>query len=276
VWFDSQLAPIRRGDEIVGAILVSQDVTKRKRIHAELLASRHMALLGTLAAGVAHEINTPIQFVGDSVQFLSDAVSDLLRLLDTLHTLRSAAADGGLLAPLIRTAREAEAEIDLSSLRSSLPPAFARCIEGLQQISKIVRSLKDFAHPTGEAKQPTDLNHIVETALTIAQSEYKLVATLETDFGELPPITCNAAVITVRDTGTGIPDAIRPRIFDPFFTTKEVGKGTGQGLSIAWSMVNEQHGGELTFDTEVGRGSTFRVRLPVRDTPPPSQTAITD
>jgi PAS domain S-box-containing protein len=303
VWFETRIAPIRRGAEIVGAILVSQDVTERKRIHAELLASRHMALLGTLAAGVAHEINTPIQFVGDSVHFLGEAVDELVGLVRTLQSLRYAAAAGRSLAVAIEAAQKAERDVDLPYLCESLPPAFARCIGGLDQISKIVRSLKDFAHPSAHVKVPADLNRIIENVLTIARSEYKFVATLETELGDLPLITCHAAeitqvilnlvvnaahaigefvkdsgrlgvitvatryergaaIITVRDTGTGIPEAIRSRIFDPFFTTKEVGKGTGQGLSIAWSMVKERHGGELTFETEVGKGTTFVVRVP--------------
>jgi signal transduction histidine kinase len=171
-----------------------------------------------------------------------------------------------------------------------------------------VSSLKDFARPPGEAKEPSDLNRVVQNALTIARNEYKFVAAIETDLGELPMITCNAAgitqvvlnllvnaahaigdvvtdtgdrgvirvatrfernaaTITVGDTGTGIPEAVRARIFDPFFTTKKVGKGTGQGLSIAWSMVHEQHGGDLTFETEVGKGTTFTVRIPTPDLP---------
>jgi PAS domain S-box-containing protein len=309
VWFETQIAPIRRAGEIVGAVLVSQEVTERKRIHAELLSSRHMALLGTLAAGVAHEINTPIQFVGDSVHFLSDAMEALLGLIGNLQTLRSAAAEGQPLAAIVDAARKAEEAVDLAYLRESLPPAFERCIGGLNQISRIVRSLKDFAHPTGDAKVPADLNRLVENALTIARNEYKFVATLETQFGDLPPITCRAAeisqvvlnlvvnaahaigdtvkgserkglitvstryergtaVISIGDTGTGIPEAIRSRIFDPFFTTKEVGRGTGQGLSIAWSMVKERHGGELTFETEVGKGTTFVVRIPNTDSTP--------
>jgi two-component system, NtrC family, sensor kinase len=174
----------------------------------------------------------------------------------------------------------------------------------LNQISKIVRSLKDFAHPSSEEMAVADLNVLVENAVTIAQNEYKLVAELHLELGDLPPIYCHsteisqvvlnvvvnaahaiadvvkgtankgvitvstrvdngAAVIAISDTGCGIPETIRSRIFDPFFTTKEVGKGTGQGLSIAWSMVKERHGGELTFETEVGKGTTFFIRLPM-------------
>jgi len=260
-------------------------------------------------AGVAHEINTPIQFVGDSLHFLGEAVIDLLGLVGELQALRNAAAAGQGVAALVEAAKQAEANVDLPYLCESVPPAVERCTSGLGQISEIVRSLKAFAHPSVGMKAPADLNRIVENALTIARSEYKFVATLDSQLGDLPPITCHAAeisqvvlnlvvnaahaigdvvkdsdrkgvitvatryergaaVITISDTGTGVPEAIRSRIFDPFFTTKEVGKGTGQGLSIAWSMVKERHGGELTFETEVGKGTTFTVRIPNAESTP--------
>ncbi|MGE0395084.1 MAG: nitrogen regulation protein NR(II) [Kofleriaceae bacterium] len=304
ITFDSQIAPIRNRNEIVGAILVSQDVTERKRVEAELLASRHMALLGSLAAGVAHEINTPIQFVKDSVEFLSGAAEDLLKMIETVRDLHALVATNPQFDHIRAAAEAAEQRADLSYLEENVPPAFARCLDGLKQISKIVRSLKDFAHPSGEDVVAVDLNSLVESAITIAVNEYKLVADLHVELGDLPPVYCHpteirqvvlnllvnaahaiadvvkgtnrkgvitvatrmdgaGAVISVRDTGTGIPPAIRTRIFDPFFTTKEVGRGTGQGLSIAWSMVKEHHGGELTFETEVGQGTTFFVRLPM-------------
>jgi PAS domain S-box-containing protein len=304
VWFECQIAPIRIGGRIVGAVLVSQDITERKRAHAELLAGRQMALLGTLAAGVAHEINTPIQFVGDSVQFLRGSAQDLLTLLDRLQDLRQVARDGMPLGEAIAAAQRAEEEADLPYIRENMPSAFDRCIDGLNRVTTIVRSLKDFAHPSEAQMVPADLNRAIETTLTIARNEYKYVADLRTEFGELPPVTCHAgeisqavlnilvnaahaigdvvpgdgskglitvrtwregdqAVISLSDTGGGIPERIRPRIFDPFFTTKEVGKGTGQGLAIARSTVKERHGGGLTFETEVGKGTTFFIRLPI-------------
>jgi signal transduction histidine kinase len=303
IYFETQIAPIRSGSDLVGAVLVSQDVTERKRTQAELLANRHLALLGTLAAGVAHEINTPIQFVKDSVEFLRDASDDLFGLLSALQALRGAAANGQPLAPLITAADTAEAAVDLPYLREQLPPAIDRCRDGLAQIAKIVRSLKDFAHPSSEQMAPVDLNRLLQNAITMTRSEYKFVATVETDLAELPPITCHAAditqvvlnilvnashavadavrdtdakgvirvssryepgiaIISISDTGTGIPEAARGRIFDPFFTTKGLGSGTGQGLSIAWSMIKERHGGQLTFETEDGKGTTFEIRIP--------------
>lgn len=304
LWFDSQIAPVRIDQRIVGAVLVSQEVTARKRTEAELLAARHMALLGTLAAGVAHEINTPIQFIGDSIAFLRGATQDLLRLYGKLQELQADAAAGKPLAQAATAAAQAEQEADLPFLRENIPDAFERCIEGLGRVSNIVRSLKEFAHPGARDMVAVDLNRLIENTLTIARNEYKYVARLQTQLVELPPVTCHAGeigqavlnivvnaahaigevvkdtgemgllsvrtevdgdtvLIAISDTGCGIPEEIQPRIFDPFFTTKEVGKGTGQGLAIACSTVRQRHGGDLTFDTKVGTGTTFYIRIPL-------------
>jgi len=308
LWFDSQIAPVTVDGRIVGAVLVSQDVTERKRTHAELLAGRHMALLGTLAAGVAHEINTPIQFIGDSIQFLRQSCAEMLALFDKVQSLRQSAAHGQPLAEVIAEAEQAEQAADLPYLRENMPEAFERCIDGLNRVTTIVRSLKEFAHPAAGQMGLVDLNRVVQNTLTIATNEYKYVARLETDFGDLPPVTCyagemgqavlnivvNAAhaiadvvkdsdkkglisvrtrqqgqsvLITISDTGTGIPEQVRARIFDPFFTTKEVGRGSGQGLAIAWSTVTKAHGGELTFDTKPNEGTTFYLRIPIDGRP---------
>jgi PAS domain S-box-containing protein len=308
-FFSTLLGPIRDRAEVVGAVLVSQDVTEQKRAQLELVASRHLALLGTLAAGVAHEINTPIQFVGDSLHFLRDAANDLLGLVDQLQRLRTRALTGDDLAGVIAAARTAEEHADLDYLRNNMPAAFERCADGLARVATIVRSLKEFAHPAEKDMKAVDLNRVIDSALTIARGEYKYVADLETELGALPPVTCHSselgqailnvvvnaahaigdtvqgterrgrirvqtrqegdcAVISISDTGTGIPEAIRGRIFDPFFTTKEVGRGTGQGLAIAWKTVTEQHGGQLTFDTKAGEGTTFFIRVPLAGKPP--------
>jgi signal transduction histidine kinase len=263
-----------------------------------------MALLGTLAAGIAHEINTPVQFVGDSIQFLCDSNRDLFTLIERVQQLRATVTSGAPLDEAVRAAAEAEEAADLPFLRENMPKAFDRCVDGLNQVAKIVRSLKEYAHPSETQMTPADLNRAVESSLTIAKNEYKYVADLKMELGELPPVTCHAneigqavvnivvnaahaieavvnatggkgvitvktwreedsAVISVGDTGCGIPEDIRSRIFDPFFTTKEVGKGTGQGLAIAWSTVRERHGGQLTFESTVGQGTTFFIRLPI-------------
>jgi signal transduction histidine kinase len=194
---------------------------------------------------------------------------------------------------------------DLAFLKDEAPRAFERTIHGVKQVAKIVRAMKQFAHPgRAERMGPADLNQAIEITLTVARSEYKLVADVETELGELPPVVCDigdlnqvflnlvinaahaiqdvvgpsgargrisirtrgegeVALVSISDTGCGIPEAIRERIFDPFFTTKENGRGTGQGLAIARAIIVDRHRGSLSFDSTVGRGTTFFVRLPV-------------
>jgi two-component system, NtrC family, sensor kinase len=196
-----------------------------------------------------------------------------------------------------------EEELDLPYLAENLPPAMERSLEGLERIGTIVRSMKEFAHPDQRERVAVDLNRAVSSTIVIARNEYKYVADVVTDLGELPRVPCYAgelnqvvlnlvvnaahaiadrhgdsgirgtirvrtwcedgqAVISVSDDGAGIPEEIRDRIFDPFFTTKEVGKGTGQGLAIARSVV-DKHGGRLDCDSVVGEGTTFTIRLPL-------------
>ena len=312
IWFASRIGAMHSDGQIVGAVIVSENVTERKRTQLELQSTRHMAVLGTLVAGVAHEINTPIQFVGDSIAFLREATADLLTVIGTIHKLRVSLRSGERTADalaiavpaVIEAAGEAERAADLPDLRERIPKAFERCAEGLERVATIVRSLKAFAHPSGKEMAAADLNQAIRSTLVIANSEYKYLADVETDLGDIPPVQChldelnqvilnvlvNAAhaisdvvkssggrgvisvktrregedvVIAIGDTGGGIPENIRGRIFDPFFTTKEIGRGTGQGLAISQTMVVDQHGGQLTFETTLGKGTTFFIRLPI-------------
>jgi C4-dicarboxylate-specific signal transduction histidine kinase len=288
---------------------VSEELTRKRHeleLEAELRQAQKLESVGRLASGIAHEINTPLQFVTDSCTFLDDAVEEVGRLVGTY---RAALAEGA--TPARRVSDEALAEVaraeeeaDLAYLLENMPMAAARALEGLQRVTSIVRAMKEFAHPDQKEMSLVDLNHAIESTLTIARNEYKYVAEARTELGPLPAVTCHpgevnqvilnlivnaahaigdtvrgterrgtitirtwvegrSAVVAIGDTGGGIPEAIRHRVFDPFFTTKEVGRGTGQGLWIARSVVCEKHGGELTFETEAGRGTTFFIRLPI-------------
>ena len=273
---------------VIGIIGVGFDITERKFAEQRLAQSEHLESIGRLAAGVAHEINTPIQYLNDSVYFIREAMQDLLA-----HNAKLAAM---LPAP-------PEEDEDIEDLKKDLPPALDRVVDGLGRIAEIVRSMKEFSHVDQREMSRVDLNRAINSTLIIARSEYKYVADVETDFQELPPVTCHGgqinqvvlnlvvnaahaiadkvkgtpemglitvktciedgfAVVSISDTGGGIPEAIRKRIFEPFFTTKEVGKGTGQGLSIAHNVI-KAHGGTLDFVTEIGKGTTFTVRLPL-------------
>ena len=272
----------------------------RARMESELRLAQKLQSVGQLAAGVAHEINTPIQYIGNNVAFLQEGVVSLLGLLDTYRAATTAPA-GTIDVEAIRSAEQA---FDVDYLRTSAPEACTSALEGIERVSKIVRAMKAFSHPGQQEQQPTKLNTILENTLVVAQGEYRAVADTETDFADIPEVLChggelgqvflnlvvNAAhaieetvkatgrrgtisittrldhadvVITIRDTGAGIPDAIRDRVFDPFFTTKEVGRGSGQGLALARTAIVDRHGGSIELETQLGAGTTFVVRLPV-------------
>jgi len=307
LWFSCQMVAMPGA----GVLLVTQDVNDFKRSQAEAASAQKLASIGTLAAGVAHEINTPVQFVGDSIHFLGGATRDLLDLAESqreLWGLVEAGAPPDVLRAAAARARQAEEDADLEYLGQNVPKALERCTQGLGRVRDIVQSMREFAAPASELMAPVDLNRAIQNALTLAASECRAHAVVEARFGEIPPVLCfvndvsqvvlslvvNAAhaiadavqasdakgtitveircegpdvVISVADTGTGIPEAIQDRIFDPFFTTREVGKGAGQGLSTAWTVVTQKHGGQIEFETRVGHGTTFSVRLPIAGKP---------
>jgi PAS domain S-box-containing protein len=292
--------PLRDADgNLTGLVGTGFDITERKAAEERLSSMDRHESIGRLAAGVAHEINTPIQYLNDSVSFVREGVQELLEFIDLLRANTTHEPDP-------------DAVENVEELRRDLPPALSRMAEGLSRIAEIVRSMKAFSHADTDEISQVDINDAIRNTLVVARSEYKLVADVETEFGDLPKVTChggqinqvllnlivNAAqaiadvvrgtmargkitvrtraeedsvVIEIQDTGGGIPENIRSRIFDPFFTTKEVGRGTGQGLSIARTVIVKGHKGGLHFTTEGGKGTTFIVRLPldgVQEGPP--------
>jgi two-component system NtrC family sensor kinase len=283
--------PLRdENGHLSGVVGIGFDITERKAAEERMASSDRLESIGRLAAGVAHEINTPIQYLNDSVSFIREGVGELLAYIDKLHAAMPAKPDDNE---------------DIEYMREELPPALTRVADGLSRIAEIVRSMKHFSHADQNEMSQVDLNTAIASTLVIARSEYKDVADVETRYGELPAITCHGGqinqvvlnlvvnsahaiadqvrknggrgkitvstavegehvLICITDTGGGIPEGIRARIFDPFFTTKEVGRGTGQGLSIARNVIVKGHGGRLDFECEMGQGTTFSVRLPLQ------------
>ncbi len=296
-------APGKRQARIVRGITI--DITAQKKLEAELSQAQKLESVGRLAAGIAHEINTPVQFINDSCYFLKDAVAQTAQVLGSYREALQGVAAGSLtIGEALERVNAAEQAADVAFLQENMPAAADRSLEGLQRVADIVRSMKEFSHPHEDAPSSADLNAAIANTLTIARHEYKYVAEVVTHFSELPLVVCyvggfnqallnilvNAAhaiagvvagtehkglitvssiqdgadvVVSVEDTGGGIPEEHQSKIFDPFFTTKEPGKGTGQGLAIARSIVVDKHGGSLTFETRPGVGTTFRIRLPM-------------
>ncbi|RMG06828.1 MAG: hybrid sensor histidine kinase/response regulator [Planctomycetota bacterium] len=166
------------------------EATERERMEQELRLAQKLEAVGQLAAGVAHEINTPMQYVGDSVAFLEEAFQDLLSVLPPLQAACEALARTEEGAELAAKAREAQEEADLEYLQEHVPAAIERTREGVERVTTIVRALKDFSHPDQSDMTEADLNHALQSTLIVARNEYKYVAEVETDFGELPRVRC--------------------------------------------------------------------------------------
>ena len=273
---------------------------------AKLLQAQKLQAIGQLAAGIAHEVNTPAQYVTDNVSFLQRAFDKLWRLLEAQSSVVEAVRSGEATAQALEPVDAARAAAKLDYLARQVPRAIEQSLAGLGQVSSIVKAMKEFSHPSGTEKQPFDLHDVIESTSIVAKSEWKYVADLDFDFdwnlptvlllrnefsqvllnlivnaahaiaAALPPGSADKGKILIstkgvgqhveiriKDSGTGMPEAVRSRVFEPFFTTKEVGKGTGQGLAIAYSVVVDKHGGTISFETEEGRGTTFIISLPL-------------
>jgi signal transduction histidine kinase len=276
---------------------------------SEVRVSRNLETMGELAAGVAHEINTPMQYIGDNTAFLDVTVRRLLDLAGSFERLLAACRGGQ--PPSEQILNECQRELAqrrLAFLRTQAPAAIEQTIEGIDQVRSIVQALKEFSHPGEDAAVPVDINRLVKMASTVTRNAWRYAAELNLELCDPAPIVsgypqelgqvlinlivnaahaieeriasqaertlgkitirtragANAVEIDVADDGAGIPEAVRDRIMNPFFTTKPAGKGTGQGLPLAQRVIVDRHQGHLSFETEVGVGTTFHIALPGR------------
>jgi signal transduction histidine kinase len=274
-----------------------------RHTQAALVQSEKLASLGQLAAGVAHEINNPVAFVGNNLVVLKREMDDLFELL-RLYRDRLALAD----ASAAQAARDVEQELDLAFVEDSYARQFDSSLEGLRRVTQIVRNLSDFARLNQSQFKSFDLNAAITSTLEMLVYEQKKRGIrVETRFGDLPAfegdpgktnqvllnlilnamqacrqdglveiatfVEAGEVCIEVRDDGCGIAPENKARIFDPFFTTKPVGQGTGLGLSISFGIVRD-HGGTIDVESTVGKGSCFRVHLPLASVSRPSVEAL--
>jgi len=298
------ISPLVSGDKILFNAFIS-DITERRNLQIQLNHVQKLESIGQLAAGIAHEINTPLQFIGDNTRFIQDSMEELIPLINEYQIL-SGNPGNEKLSMILKQLEERYEEKDVGFLLQEIPDAVEQSLEGINRVTKIVAAMKEFSHPGMSEKKLNDINKAIETTINVSRNEWKYVAELDTDLApDLPLIPCylndinqvvlnliingahsikdklnesendkgkiaissrvkgDSVEIRIADTGMGIPEEIRPKIFDPFFTTKEVGRGTGQGLSIAHTIVVKKHQGTIDFETEVGKGTAFKIKLPL-------------
>ena len=265
---------------------------ERQNAHIQLLQSEKMASIGQLAAGVAHEINNPIGFILSNLTSLEKYVDKLTDFIsaqqEVVNTLEGTDA--------VEALKEKRKKLKLDFISEDIKDLIHESLEGADRVKTIVQNLKSFSRVDQAECKLSDLNECIESTVNIVWNELKYKVSIRKDYGDIPLTRCyaqqlnqvfmnllvNAAqsiekqgeiglrtwndngsiLISFSDTGSGIPEEIRNRIFEPFFTTKDVGKGTGLGLSISYDIV-KKHQGEITVDSEVGKGTTFTVRIPV-------------
>ncbi len=277
---------------------------EKEHLQTQLLHAQKLESVGQLAAGIAHEINTPTQFVGTNIDFLEEASQDINCFMEQILTITKTLPQEQ--ADAIAAAVE---EMDWEYLAEEIPLAISQSHEGVKRASSIVRAMKEFSHPGSKDKAPQNLNDILQTTITVARNEWRYVADMELDLdSDLPQVPLlademgqvilnilvnaahaiaeklgenpegvkgtitintrksgNSVELRIQDSGAGMPEKVRLRIFDPFYTTKTVGKGTGQGLAISHGVIVEKHQGTIAVESVPGEGTTFCINLPLRE-----------
>ncbi|MBX2832242.1 MAG: ATP-binding protein [Rhodospirillales bacterium] len=278
---------IRQRQRVFAADIAAQKARQEQEVIEEAADYAKMHALGTLAGGVAHEINTPAQYIQNNLEFLSDSFSDLVGSIQRDGSDQS-----------VRLTLEKD---KLDFLTEEIPMALDESIQGLNRIAEIVRGIRKFAHPDNDAIELISIAEEIDTAITLTRSQVKHIADLELDMqpnlievngrrNHLSQALINLIVnasqaiqergqrrgsiklsvnsddknvyIRLRDNGGGVPEELRDRIFDYFFTTKERGVGTGQGLPICRKLIQDDFNGDLTLSSDNAGGAEFVIRLP--------------
>ncbi len=277
-----------------------------RNTQAQLIQTEKMSAIGQLASGIAHEINTPTQYVSDNAHFLQESFDDITGLLDKYNCFSKASKTTNVPEEMVISIEKLREEIDIEYLLDEIPKSIKQTLEGIDQVTMIVQAMKDFSRPGVENRVAVNINDAIANTIAISRNEWNYIADMKTQFdADLPMVTClpgefnqvilnlivNAAdaiggvagdkpenkgtitlttlrygdyvEIRISDTGSGIPAEIRSKIFDPFFTTKEVGSGIGYGLSVCHDVIVNKHHGTITFETEIDKGTTFVIRMPI-------------
>ena len=267
----------------------------------QLLQSEKLAVIGQLAAGVAHEINNPVGFVLSNMGTLAEYADSLVNLLSAYKNFEDCVQSGvpEKVFQALESLRQQKEAIDLDFILEDLESLVAESADGAERVGRIVQNLRDFSHLDRQQRMPTDINAGIDSTLNIIWNELKYKVQIEKDYGDFPEVVCfpmelnqvfmnllmNSAqaiedrgtiaiktyrqedfvYVAISDTGNGMSPEVQQRIFEPFFTTKEVGEGTGLGLSMCHTIIADKHGGEITCESERGKGTTFTLKIPVGD-----------
>ncbi len=295
-------------------LISATDTTTHRILEDQLRQVHKLNAIGQLAAGIAHEINSPAQFIGDNLSFIKDSWRKLAEVVQAGQSLRRTISEGTICPTLLEAHDAAVEKADLKYVIEELPDAIDQACDGIHRIAGIVNAMKEFSHPGSQKKTLLDVNHCIGTTVALARNEWKYVAEVFTDFDpQLPHLACHASELSqvllnlivnaghaiserkatdpsfvcgridilthhrdeeveirIQDNGCGILASISERVFEPFFTTKDVGRGTGQGLAIAHSIIVNKHGGSLWFESPLGGGTCFIIRIPLHDSTEPS------
>jgi signal transduction histidine kinase len=260
--------------------------------HRAMLQSEKLALVGQLSAGIAHEINNPVGFISSNIGSLQKFIARLFEYVDEVEKVigtNCSSEERGLINAMKKMK-------NIERIKADIPELINESLEGVERIKDIIKNLKSFSRADDNIFIETDLNDVLSKSLSIVKNEIKYVASVVTNFDDLPSILCNPnqisqvfmnilvnaahaisskgeiavrtwhdendVFVTIADTGSGMPNEIREKIFEPFFTTKESGKGTGLGLSISYDIV-KKHSGEITVESTLGEGTTFKLKFPI-------------
>ncbi len=292
-------------------VLVFQDISSRlkaeesrKKTSSQMDEARRLEAIGALSSGIAHEINTPIQYLGDNLEFLGESLTLVYGAYQRYEKLRQAAEEKDAFVSELQEIEAFNASINLANVITEVQSALDESREGIKQVRDIILLMKEFAHPGTGNKDETDINLIIKNVLAISRNKSKNAADVELKLDEtLPDVPCRKGQvqqvilnivlnaidaiidagdergkiliqtipekdyvwILISDTGSGIPYELRQKVFDPFFTTKPVGKGTGQGLALAKDCIINGHGGKLTLTNVEGYTTTFVIALPLQN-----------
>lgn len=300
-WEEVYITPLLdQSGQITHFMAIKEDINEKKALQSQLLHTQKLESVGQLAAGIAHEINTPIQFIGDNLKFIENSLGTLFGLINQIQEL---AADQPSIKDQIS---KLLGDSDFDFITEELPEAIKESNGGVERVSKIVKAMKDFSHIGSEDFTMVDLNQAIEDTITIASNAWKEFAEVHfTPTADLPMVYCDggglnqvflnllinathaieeeiarnryssgtiliaihydphSVTLTFNDNGCGMNDETKAHALEPFFTTKEVGKGTGQGLAITYAEIVKKHHGKLSLDSTPGIGTTITIQLPI-------------